>query len=160
MNQHTESAWDREVDLLVLGTGAAGLSAALTGTAEGLNVLALEKTDYIGGAWPAPADPNNHFQKEDGMDDSREKVERYLDAVVGDKADKKLRMSYVDNGPNMLKYMERLDVRFLRSPAVVDYHSELPETGKTGRALEPEPFDGRKLGKVRFNVRRPVQSSP
>src|SRR5699024_3781699 len=41
--------------------------------------------------------------------------------------------------------------------AVVDYHSELPETGKTGRALEPAPFDGRKLGKVRFrNVRRPV----
>jgi succinate dehydrogenase/fumarate reductase flavoprotein subunit len=161
MNQHTKSAWDHEVDLLVLGTGAAGLSAALTGTAEGLKVLALEKTDYIGGTTAYSAGtcwiPNNHFQEEDGLDDSREKVERYLDAVVGDKADKKLRMSYIDNGPEMLKYMERLNVRFLRSPAVVDYHSELPETGKTGRALEPEPFDGRKLGKVRFrNVRRPV----
>jgi len=161
MNQHIDPEWDLEVDLLVLGTGAAGLSAALTGTVEGLKVLALEKTDYIGGTTAYSAGtcwiPNNHFQKADGIDDSREKVERYLDAVVGDKADKKLRMSYVDNGPEMLKYMERLDVRFLRSPAVVDYHSELPETGKTGRALEPEPFDGRKLGKVRFrNVRQPV----
>jgi succinate dehydrogenase/fumarate reductase flavoprotein subunit len=161
MNQHTDSTCDLEVDLLVLGTGAAGLSAALTGTAEGLKVLALEKTDYIGGTTAYSAGtcwiPNNHFQQQDGIDDSREKVERYLDAVVGDKADKKLRMSYIDHGPKMLKYMERLDVRFLRSPAVVDYHSELPETGKTGRALEPEPFDGRKLGKVRFrNVRCPV----
>ena len=161
MNQHIDPAWDLEVDLLVIGTGAAGLSAALTGTAEGLKVLALEKTDYIGGTTAYSAGtcwiPNNHFQKQDGIDDSRQKVERYLDAIVGDKADKKLRMSYVDNGPEMLKYMERLDVRFLRSPAVVDYHSELPETGKTGRALEPEPFDGRKLGKVLFrNVRRPV----
>jgi len=161
MNENTTPSWDREVDLLVLGTGAAGLSAALTGTAEGLSVLALEKTDFIGGTTAYSAGtcwvPNNHFQKEDGVDESREKVERYLDAVVGDKADKKLRMAYVDNGPDMLKYMENLDVKFLRSPAVVDYHSELPETGKTGRALEPAPFDGRKLGKVRFrNVRRPV----
>lgn len=161
MSQDTTPSWDREVDLLVLGTGAAGLSAALTATAEGLSVLALEKTDYIGGTTAYSAGtcwvPNNHFQKADGLDDSREKVERYLDAVVGDKADKKLRMSYVDNAPHMLKYMENLDVNFLRSPAVVDYHSELPETGKTGRALEPEPFDGRKLGKMKFrNVRRPV----
>src|SRR5699024_12448350 len=101
--------------------------------------------------------PKNHCHTEDGVDESGEKVERYLEAGVGDKADKKLRMAYVDTGPDMLKYMENLDVKFLRSPAVVDYHSELPETGKTGRALEPAPFDGRKLGKVRFrNVRRPV----
>lgn len=161
MSQDTAPSWDREVDLLVLGTGAAGLSAALTATAEGLSVLAVEKTDYIGGTTAYSAGtcwvPNNHFQKADGLDDSREKVERYLDAVVGDKAEKKLRMSYVDNAPHMLQYMEHLGIQFLRSPAVVDYHSELPETGKTGRALEPAPFDGRKLGKVKFrNVRRPV----
>lgn len=161
MSQDTTPSWDREVDLLILGTGAAGLAAALTATAEGLSVLALEKTDYIGGTTAYSAGtcwvPNNHFQKADGLDDSREKVERYLDAVVGEKAEKKLRMSYVENAPHMLQYMEKLGIEFLRSPAVVDYHSELPETGKTGRALEPAPFDGRKLGNVRFrNVRRPV----
>src|SRR5699024_8962533 len=106
MNENTTPSWDREVDLLVLGTGAAGLSAALTGTAEGLSVLPLEKTDFTGGTTAYSAGtcwvPNNHFQKEDGVDESREKVERYLDAVVGDKADKKLRMAYVDNGPDML----------------------------------------------------------
>lgn len=157
----TNSHWDKEVDLLVLGAGAAGLSAALTGTSEGLDVLLAEKTEYIGGTTAYSAGtcwiPNNHFQREDGITDDREKVERYLDAVVGDKADKTMRMAYVDNGPKMLKYMETLGVEFLRSPGVVDYHSELPETGKTMRALEPKPFDGRKLGKVNFaHVRRPV----
>ncbi|WP_313286325.1 FAD-dependent oxidoreductase [Corynebacterium vitaeruminis] len=153
--------WDKEVDLIVLGAGAAGLSAALTAANEGLEVLLLEKSDYIGGTTAYSAGtcwiPGNHFQIEDGITDDREKVERYLDAVVGDKSDKAMRMAYVDNGPRMLKYMEGLGVRFLRSPGVVDYHSEEPETGKTGRALEPEPFDGRKLGQVNFrHVRPPV----
>lgn len=153
--------WDREVDLLVLGAGAAGLSAALTATAEGLDVLLVEKTGWIGGTTAYSAGtcwiPNNHFQRADGITDDREKVERYLDALVGDKSDKALRTAYVDQGPKMLEYMRGLGVEFLRSPAVVDYHSELPETGKTGRALEPAPFDGRKLGPQNFNhVRRPV----
>jgi succinate dehydrogenase/fumarate reductase flavoprotein subunit len=57
----------------------------------------------------------------------------------------------------MVDEMTGLGVRFLHSPAVVDYHSELPETGKTGRALEPEPFDGRTLGRRRFrDIRPPV----
>lgn len=157
----TTGHWDHEVDLLVLGTGAAGLSAALTGAAEGLNVFALEKTDWIGGTTAYSAGtcwiPNNHFQHEAGIHDDAEKAERYLDTLVGEKSDKSMRMAYVNNGPSMLNYMEGLGVEFLHSPNVVDYHSELPETGKTGRALEPAPFDGRKLGKVRFkHVRPPV----
>src|SRR5699024_8103265 len=77
--------------------------------------------------------------------------------VVGDKADKKLRMDYVDNGPDMLKYIENLVVKFLRSPAVVDYHADLLERCKTGRALDPVHLDGRKQVRVLFrNVRRPV----
>ncbi|GAA1130752.1 hypothetical protein GCM10009670_24740 [Citricoccus alkalitolerans] len=149
------------MDLLVLGTGAAGLSAALTGTQEGLSVLVLEKTDYIGGTTAYSAGtcwiPNNHFQHEDGITDDAEKAERYLDRLVGEKSDKALRQAYLDNGPAMLRYMEDLGVTFRRSPAVVDYHSELPETGQTGRALEQEPFDGRALGRSRFrHIRPPV----
>lgn len=153
--------WDETCDLLVLGTGAAGLSAALTGANEGLEVIVAEKTEYVGGTTAYSAGtcwiPNNHFQHEDGIHDDREKIERYLDTLVGEKSDKAQRMAYIDNGGDMLKCMEALGVRFLRSPGVVDYHSELPETGKTGRALEPEPFDGRKLGKERFrHIRYPV----
>ena len=154
-------SWDKEVDLLVLGSGAAGLSAALTGAADGLDVLLVEKSDYIGGTTAYSAGtvwaPNNKFQRAAGNTDDRERAERYLDTLVGDKSEKKMRMAYVDQASEMLDDMEKLGVEFLHSPAVVDYHSELPETGKTGRALEPKPFDGRKLGKVNFShVRPPV----
>ena len=128
VDKASEAKWDKEVDLLVLGSGAAGLSAALTGVVEGLNVLLLEKSDYIGGTTAYSAGtiwiPNNHFQREDGITDDREKVERYLDTLVGDKSDKQLRMAYVDQGPHMLKYMENIGVEFLRSPNVVDYHGK------------------------------------
>ena len=153
--------WDKEVDLLVLGSGAAGLTAALTGAEEGLEVLLLEKSDYIGGTTAYSAGtvwaPNNKFQRQAGITDEREKVERYLDNLVGEKSDKDLRMAYVDQAGDMLDYMEKIGVEFLHSPNVVDYHSELPETGKTGRALEPKPFDARVLGRVNFShVRPPV----
>ncbi|MGM7671348.1 FAD-dependent oxidoreductase [Microbacterium sp. A93] len=151
--------WDREVDLLVLGAGAAGLTAALTGAREGLDVLVLEKTGYIGGTTAYSAGtcwiPDNPFQRETGNTDDAERAERYLDRLVGEKSDKALRQAYLDHGPQMLDYMADLGVTFRPSPAVVDYHSELPETGQTGRALEPEPFDGRLLGRDRFRQIRP-----
>lgn len=156
-----KDSWDKEVDLLVLGSGAAGLTAALTGAAEGQDVLLLEKSDYIGGTTAYSAGtvwaPDNKFQRKVGITDDRAKVERYLDTLVGEKSDKDMRMAYVDQASDMLDYMEKLGVEFLHSPNVVDYHSELPETGKTGRALEPKPFDARALGRVNFShVRPPV----
>ncbi len=42
--------WDQTVDVIVLGTGGAALSAALSAAEEGANVLALEKTNQIGGS--------------------------------------------------------------------------------------------------------------
>ncbi|TLK56543.1 FAD-dependent oxidoreductase [Glutamicibacter sp. V16R2B1] len=153
--------WDRTVDLLVLGTGAAGLSATLTAASRGARVLALEKTEYLGGTTAYSAGtcwvPNNRFQVEDGNVDDYERAVRYLDAVVGDKAERSGRLAYLDAAPRMLNEMHELGVKFQRSPAVVDYHSELPETGQTGRALEPEPFDGRLLSRSDFaRVRPPV----
>ncbi|MCW4464726.1 FAD-dependent oxidoreductase [Glutamicibacter sp. MNS18] len=161
MTQQSEHTWDNTVDLLVLGTGAAGLSATLTAAARGASVLALEKTEYLGGTTAYSAGtcwiPDNRFQREDGNLDDRERAERYLDLVVGDKAAKAGWLAYLDAAPKMLDDMHALGVHFQRSPAVVDYHSELPETGKTGRALEPAPFDGRLLGRNDFRrVRPPV----
>lgn len=153
--------WDQEVDLLVLGTGAAGLSATLTAAAQGSEVLVLEKTEFLGGTTAYSAGtcwvPNNRFQREDGILDDYDRTARYLDAVVGGKAPREGWLAYLDAAPKMLDAMHDLGVTFRRSPTVVDYHSELPETGKTGRALEPDPFDGRLLDKADFRrVRPPV----
>lgn len=154
--------WDQTVDLVVLGTGAAGLSATLTAASRGASVVTIEKTKYLGGTTAYSAGtcwiPDNHYQREDGNTDDRARAERYLEAVVGDHAPREGWQAYLEHGPKMLEDMATLGVHFMRSPAVVDYHSELPETGKTGRALEPAPFDGRKLTRTQFaRVRPPVQ---
>lgn len=153
--------WDQEVDLLVLGSGAGGLSAALTAAAEGASVLVLEKTEYLGGTTAYSAGtcwvPNNRFQQQMGILDDQERAVRYLDAVVADKAPRDGWLAYLEAAPRMLEEFQQLGVTFRHSPAVVDYHSELPEAGATGRALEPDPFDGRLLDKSDFRrVRPPV----
>lgn len=154
--------WDQTVDLVVLGTGAAGLSATLTAASDGASVVTIEKTKYLGGTTAYSAGtcwiPDNHYQRDDGNTEDRARAERYLEAVVGDNAPRAGWQAYLEHGPKMLEDMEKLGVHFMHSPAVVDYHSELPEAGQTGRALEPAPFDGRKFTLSQFRrVRPPVQ---
>lgn len=153
----TTTTWDSEVDLLVLGSGAAGLSAAVTGATEGLDVLVLEKTEYLGGTTAYSAGtcwvPGHRYMS---SPDDRAVASGYLDRVVGDKADRSLREAYLEHGPAMIDYMHDQGVRFWHSKTVVDYHPEVEGAG-VGRALEPETFDGRKLGVDDFaRVRRPV----
>lgn len=152
-------AWDTEVDLVVIGAGAGGLSAALTAAIQGLDVVVVEKSEYVGGTTAYSAGtcwvPNNSFQRSAGNRDDRDRARRYLDRLVGDRSDPELREAYLDAVPRMVSSMAEMGVRFRHSPAVVDYHSELPETGKTGRALEPEPFNGRELRRERFRTLRP-----
>lgn len=155
-----EQPWDSSVDLLVLGTGAAGLSAATTAAVEGLETLVLEKTEYLGGTTAYSAGttwaPGNRHQVAAGDRGEREAASRYLDALVGDKAARELREAYLDRAPEMIDYYDRLGVRFIHSKTVVDYHPEIEGSG-VGRALEPEPFDARVLGDERFRrVRPPV----
>jgi glycine/D-amino acid oxidase-like deaminating enzyme len=152
--------WDHEVDLLVLGSGAGGLSAAVTGAHEGLSALVLEKTEFLGGTTAYSAGtcwiPNNHHQRAAGITDDAEVAAGYLDALVGDRAPRELRQAYLEHGWQMIDHMDLLGVRFWHSAKVVDYHPEIPGHG-IGRALEPETFDGRKLGRANFGrVRRPV----
>src|SRR6476620_12748618 len=87
--------WDEQVDLLVLGTGAGGLSAAETGANEGLSVLALEKTEFLGGTTAYSAGtcwiPNNRFQRAAGVTDAERVAAGYLDRLVGEKAPREVR---------------------------------------------------------------------
>ncbi|MFE9859120.1 FAD-dependent oxidoreductase [Streptomyces sp. NPDC005780] len=151
-------SWDQQVDLLVLGSGAGGLGAAAVGAQEGLDVLVLEKTEWLGGTTALSAGtawiPGHRHQQDPEADTTA--AHAYLDALVGDRAPRDLRESYLAHGPEMIDYLEGIGVGFRHSATVVDYHPEIPGHG-TGRALEPHTFDGRRLGKARFGrVRRPV----
>jgi 3-oxosteroid 1-dehydrogenase len=153
----SDERWDDEIDLLVLGTGAGGLAAAVTGADQGLSTLVLEKTEYLGGTTAYSAGtcwiPGNRFLDDDN---DVEEASRYLDALVGDRAPRELREAYLARGGEMVEYLDRIGVSFWHSKTVVDYHPEIPGSAR-GRALEPQTFDGRVLGKADFGrVRRPV----
>lgn len=151
-----ERPWDHEVDLLVLGSGAAGLGAATVGAAAGMSTLVLEKTEWIGGTTAYSAGtcwvPGHRYQQDPAAD--REAAARYLDVLVGNRAPRELREVYLDHGPAMIEHLDRLGVGFWHSKTVVDYHPELTGSG-TGRALEPQTFDGRRLGRTGFSRIRP-----
>ena len=153
--------WDEQVDLLVLGTGAGGLSAAVTAANEGLSVLALEKTEFLGGTTAYSAGtcwiPNNRFQRAAGVTDDERVAAGYLDRLVGDKAPREVRESYLRHGSEAIDYLDRIGVKFWHSATVVDYHPEVEGASLGGRALEPQTFDGRLLGRENFGrVRPPV----
>ncbi len=153
--------WDEDYDLVVLGTGAAGLSTALTATNEGLKVLLLEKGDLFGGTTCYSAGtcwvPGSRYVREAGIADDLAKAETYLDALVADRGPKDMWMAYLTEGPKMIDYFEGLGVRWIPFPAFVDYYPELEGSGRGYRALEPEPFEGKKLGRVDFShLRGPV----
>ena len=159
----SDVTWQDEVDLLVLGTGAGGLAAAVTGANEGLSVLVLEKTEFVGGTTAYSAGtcwiPGNRYQQADGVADDVPEASRYLDALVGDRAPRELREAYLARGGEMVEYLDRVGVRFWHSKKVVDYHLEIPGSAR-GRALEPQTFDGRTLGMEGFGrIRPPVPSS-
>lgn len=147
-------------DIVVVGAGGAGMSAALFGAINGAKVLLVEKTEYVGGTTAFSAGttwvPNSHHAASVGVvDDSLEKAAHYLDLAVGDRSDPAMRRAFLENGPLAVKCIEdNSEVRYRARPFHPDYISDLEGSTLKGRALEPLPFDGRQLGE-RFALIRP-----
>ncbi len=142
---------DDAYDWVVLGAGVGGLTAALVGSLLGLRTLLIEKTGAVGGTsarssgtvWIA----DNPQQRRLGIHDDAQAASQYLDALVGGKADRRLRQAYLTAGTEMVRFLEqRTDVRFQAYPSAPDYRQEFPGAALGGRPLEPLPFDGRLLG--------------
>jgi hypothetical protein len=154
-------AWDAEYDLVVLGGGAGGMTAALVAANEGLRILLVEKSGQIGGTTARSSGtvwiPDNPQQHSLGIADDAAAAMTYLDALVAEKADRKLREAFVAAGPKMLRYLEtHSGVRFRIYLQHPDYRQELPGAAAGGRPLEPLPFDGRTLGKNFARLRWPI----
>src|SRR5215813_11059312 len=75
-------AWDDAADVLVVGAGAGGLVTAVAAADGGASVVVLEKAAQYGGTtWKSGGGswvPNNHFQRELGVEDRRDDVLRYM----------------------------------------------------------------------------------
>lgn len=148
-----------EVDLLVCGAGAGGMTTALVAALEGLNVLLVEKTDMVGGTTSTSGGttwiPGTHLSEQAGVPDRVEDARAFLDAVVANRGGGRLREAFLESGRAAIQELDRkTDVKFAAAVAHPDY-LDGPGAAYGGRALGPLTFDGRLLGKEDFVRVRP-----
>lgn len=139
-------------DVIVLGTGASGLTAALTAAGHGATVGLFEKGNEVGGTSAKSGGmiwiPGNHLMAPLGVSDSREEVLTYLQSLSHGMILDELAEAFVDGGPEMLRWLEdNTPVRFEIVEQFPDYHPENPG-GKTGggRSMECPLFAFGELG--------------
>lgn len=154
------NTWDHTYDVVVVGSGSAGMAAAITARLRGLTALVVEKTDRYGGSTALSGGaiwvPNNFHLDEAGLGDTAEKARTYLDATVGDRVPAERKNAYVEHGPSMVReFHEKTDVRFVYTPGYSDYYPERLGGYPQGRSIEPEIFDFKKLSpEQRATMRR------
>jgi succinate dehydrogenase/fumarate reductase flavoprotein subunit len=151
---------DTEVDVLVVGAGAAGMTAALVCALQGLDVLLCEKSSQVGGTTATSAGtiwvPGTRQAREAGLKDDIDNARRYLDSVIGAATDDR-REAYLTTGPEVVEYLARnSEVKFSLYSKHPDYLSNRPGTTLAGRPLAPLPFDGRLLGADFALLRPPI----
>lgn len=148
-------------DVVVIGAGGAGLSAALVAAIEGATVLLVEHTGYVGGTTALSAGttwvPGTHHSAKVNPTDTLADAARYLDNAVGERSPAALRRAFLETGPEAVRYIEaQSEVKYRPYAKHPDYISDLGGSTLTGRALEPVPFDGRLLGELFGLIRPPI----
>lgn len=142
---------ERNVDVVVLGSGAAGLAGALRAALLGHSAVVLEKSPMWGGSAAMSAGavwvPNNAKMADVGISDNDDEAWAYLEAVTEGKVPAEQRRAFIDGANRMIATFERdTDVRFESVLEYPDYDGFQPGAKPGGRPLEPLPFDGNLLG--------------
>jgi succinate dehydrogenase/fumarate reductase flavoprotein subunit len=142
---------DLACDLLVIGSGAAGLSAAATAAINGLDVIVAERAPVLGGttAWSGGWMwlPRNALARAAGIDEPVEAPRTYLQSVLGNHFDADRVDAFLDAAPRMVDFLIANGFRFEAGNAINDIYADLPGAGTGGRSLIAAPFNARKLGK-------------
>jgi succinate dehydrogenase/fumarate reductase flavoprotein subunit len=150
------------VDVLVVGSGAAGLSAAVTAALGGASVLVAEKESVIGGtsAWSGGWlwIPRNPLAREEGIEEEPGAPLAYLrHEMDGEPADARL-LAFLQYGPEMIDFFRRRTaVQFLSGSKMPDFHAS-PGAALGGRSVTAQPFDGRLLGDWLHRLRPPLET--
>lgn len=156
------NGFEEVFDFVVVGSGGGSMCASLVMRSAGKSVLILEKTDLIGGSTSRAGGvmwiPNNRFMKRDGVEDSLEQAEKYLDALMGDASDapgasRERRRRYLTEAPAMVDYLVDQGVKLTRAKYWPDYYDDLPGGSVAGRTVVAELFDANELGAWKQKLR-------
>ncbi len=144
---------NESADVIICGSGAAGLMAAVQLSDLGLRPLVVEKTSRYGGTSATSGGglwiPNHGIGSHS---DSNDQALKYLKRVCkGEYRLNKLE-AYLDACPQMVHYLQSLGVEFISVPGFPDYFADAPGTS-AGRSLFPLEIDGAKLGDEFFCMR-------
>jgi 3-oxosteroid 1-dehydrogenase len=151
--------WDKSVDLLIAGSGGGGMVAALAALDSGIEPLVVEKQSLVGGSTGMSGGmvwlPNNPLMRAEGIPDSHEDGTAYFDGVVGDIGEASStarREMFLTAGSEMLGFLIRKGVRFVRCPGWSDYYPNHKGGNAAGRAVEGVPYDAAALGDWRNKI--------
>lgn len=162
----TTDMFDHTVDVLVIGSGGGGMTAALAADAFGLDTLVIEKSPQFGGSTALSGGgiwvPGAPSQREAGYVPDPDGVFEYLRRITGGLvSDARLR-AYVDSAPEMMEFLERHSrwFEFVWKPGYADYYPELPGGSELGSTINVPAIDLRELGDEEQNLLRPLALAP
>jgi 3-oxosteroid 1-dehydrogenase len=146
-------------DVVVVGTGAAALAAAITAHDGGARVTVVERTSSVGGTTAVSGGgvwmPQNHHLAPMGLEDSRDQALAYMTRLTAGRTPVDLLERYVDQGPGIVADFEKRAHLQLTPMSWPDYHPEMDGAKASGRMLEPRLFDTTRLGPWAARLRRP-----
>ncbi len=142
--------WDHECDVLVVGSGAGGLTAAVVAADNHAQVIVIEKGELFGGTSATSGGvlwiPASHLAEQAGAQDSVDEAFTYVKEVAGAEGNDSLIRTYVTQAREMLRYMmQHSDVQYSAIP-YPDYQSHRTGGKKGYRNHDVVPLDGRTLG--------------
>ena len=153
MNKAEKASANTSVDLLVVGSGAGALAAALTAAAAGRKVLVIEKMPALGGTSAMSGGalwiPCNSVMREAGIEDNEADAWKYFDTLIGDvgiATSQARKKTFLGAGPRMVDFLRTLGVEFRACKDYPDYYAGHPGGRPGGRSIECPMLDGRELG--------------
>ncbi len=154
-----------EYDVVVVGSGGAGMVAALTAAHQGLSTIVIEKAAHYGGSTARSGGgvwiPNNKILKRARVKDTEEAARTYLHTIVGDVVPAEKIDTYLRRGPEMLDFvLANSPLKMCWVPNYSDYYPESPGGKVCGRSIEPKPFNAKKLGADMAGLEPPYGKIP
>jgi succinate dehydrogenase/fumarate reductase flavoprotein subunit len=151
-----------QYDLIVIGSGAAGLACAITAKKRGLNVVVIEKESVFGGTTALSGGVlwiplTQHGLKQNPLDNV-DAVRTYMMQETGSHFDEAAVTAFIEQGPKMVEFFEKnTEMQFIPT-LYPDYHPNLPGGAEIGRSILAAPFDIRRLGQDMARLKLPLKT--
>ena len=159
-------SFDTSVDVLVIGSGGGGMTAALAAHVSGLDSLVVEKGSHFGGSTALSGGgiwvPGAPAQKREGYAPDPDGVKEYLRQITDGLVSDERISAYVEAAPEMMAFLENSSswCEFVWKPGYADYYPELPGASERGSTINVPPIDLRALGDEEKNLLKPLALAP